>query len=87
MAEKLEMPRTTYAYKEQTGSFSETEKETIAKYLKVDMTTISWTKPLFQAKTTDERDKTIQQQKEEIIRLQAEVKILKELVANLTQNR
>lgn len=87
IADLLGMPRTTYAYKEETGSFDEEEKKKIAKFLKIDMTTISW-KPSFQSKqVADDKDKVIQSQKEEILTLKAEVKLLKEMIEKLLQNR
>ena len=61
IADYLGMSQSTYAYKEGAGTFDDIERQKIAKYLKVDMTTISWTKPIFQAKQTDEKDKTMEE--------------------------
>lgn len=85
IAEKVNLNRTTYAYKEETGSFTDYEKQAIAKALKADMTTISWNRPIFQAKTTE--DALIRQQKETIMKLEAEIKTLKEMIDKLLQNR
>ena len=86
LAEKLGIPRTTYAYKEKTGSFTDTEKALIAKILKVDMTTISWTRPIFQGMPGTE-NMTIQQLRDEILKLQEKVKTQEEFIKMLMEKR
>ena len=57
IADKLGMPRTTYAYKEETGSFTDAEKAQISKILKMDIRAIVWTKTATTAVESDkERD-------------------------------
>lgn len=87
LAEKVNLGRTTFAYKEETGTFTEAEKQAIVKALKTDMTTVSWTKPIFQAKITDERDQIIRSQKETIVKLEEKVKTLELMIDKLLQNR
>ena len=73
IADKLGMPRTTYAYKEETGSFTEAEKAQISKILKMDIRAIVWTKTATTAVESD-KDRIIRQQAETIIKLEAEIR-------------
>lgn len=83
VAEIIGVGQSTYAYKEQLGSFDNKEREKLSRFFKIDMTTISWTKPIFQAKG----DPELQNLKNENLKLQAEVKLLKELLEKFMEKR
>lgn len=78
LADLLGLVLTTYAYKEQNGTFTEDQQRKIAKYLKQDMTAINW-KP-FKTGNDDHKDKLIKEQQETIIKLQAQIEMLMRLM-------
>lgn len=86
LADELGMAQSTYAYKEATGTFDESERKRIAKILNVDMALIVWTKTST-GKVADEKDKIIQQQRDRILQLEADVKRLEQMIDKLLENR
>ena len=97
VADLIGEKRSTYAYWERNVTPKGDVLSKIAKVLEVpidvllsgtdeDMTTITGKFP-YQVRGADEKDKMIQQQQEQIIRLEAEVKSLKEMIDKLLQNR
>lgn len=86
VADLLGMGRTTYSYKEGTGTFTEAEKAQISKILKMDIRAIVWTKTATTAVEND-KDRIIRQQAETIIKLEAEVKTLQAMIDKLLISR
>lgn len=86
LADLLGMGRTTYSYKEGTGTFTEAEKAQISKIFKMDIRAIVWTKTATTAVESD-KDRIIRQQAETIIKLEAEVKTLQAMIDKLLVSR
>ena len=89
VAAYLKIPQSTYAYKEKHGGFTTLEKETIAKYLKVDMTHIVWNST-YQTKTggsDGDKDRVLKNQEERIAFLEAQVVKLTEMLNKALEKR
>lgn len=83
VASLLGMGQSTYAYKEQHGTFTDTEKAKIAKFLKVDMQYIVWKSTT--VKISDETQTKLQELRQRIIELEAQNKTLQEVIAKLLE--
>ena len=86
VADLLGMGRTTYSYKEGTGTFTEAEKAQISKILKMDIRAIVWTKTATTAVESD-KDRIIRQQAESIMKLEEKIKTLEDMIDRLLKSR
>lgn len=78
--------QSSFAYKEKEGTFSYEEQQKLAKYLKIEMQSISWNKQLFPDQPGD-KDRIILEQKQTIIRLEEKVKTLEQMIERLLEKR